>query len=301
MSIVAIINPISGAGADAAVASRRIALVRSEVERRGLRAAIHVTERAGHARDLAAASAAARAELVIVWGGDGTINEAGAGLIGTDTALAVVRAGSGNGLAGALRVPRDPRLALAAALDGRTRTIDAGMMAGRAFFNIAGIGFDARVAKHFNLRAAGSRGAWPYVMIGVREGCRYGAQDYRVQLDGDTRPIRALLIAFANGREYGMGARISPLAELDDGLLDATVVEERSVLARFWHARRLMTGTAHLAPRVFATRITRASVEADDSMEFHVDGEPGVAEGRIDVRIIPGALKVRTADTPGES
>jgi len=301
MSIVAIINPISGAGADAAVASRRIALVRSEVERRGLRAAIHVTERAGHARDLAVASAAAGAELVIVWGGDGTINEAGAGLIGSDTAIALVRAGSGNGLAGALRVPRDPRLALAAALDGRTRTIDAGMMAGRAFFNIAGIGFDARVARQFNLRAAGSRGAWPYLMIGLREGWRYGAQDYRVQLDGDARPIRALLIAFANGREYGMGARISPLAELDDGLLDVTVVEELSVLARFWHARRLMTGTAHLAPGVFAKRITRASVEADGSMEFHVDGEPGVAEGRIDVRVLPGALKVRTADTSGES
>ena len=78
MSIVAIINPISGAGADPAAGARRIALVRSEVERRGRRAEIHVTERTGHAHDLAAASAAAGAELVIVWGGDGTMNEAGA-------------------------------------------------------------------------------------------------------------------------------------------------------------------------------------------------------------------------------
>jgi YegS/Rv2252/BmrU family lipid kinase len=301
MSIVAIINPISGAGADATVASRRIALVRSEVERRGLRATIHLTERAGHARELAAESAAAGADLVIVWGGDGTLNEAGAGLLGSDTAIALVRAGSGNGLAGALRVPRDPRAALADALDGRTRTIDAGMMAGRAFFNIAGIGFDARVAKQFNLRTTGRRGAWPYVVIGVREGCRYGAADYRLELDGQVRRVRALLIAFANGREYGMGARISPLAELDDGLLDATVVEERSVLARFWHAPRLVTGTAHLASGVFATRITTASVEADEPMEFHVDGEPGLAEGRIDVRILPGALKVRTAHASGGS
>lgn len=295
MSIVAIINPISGAGADRTVAGRRIALVHSEAERRGLRAAIHVTERAGHARDLAAASAAAGADLVIVWGGDGTLNEAGTGLLGSDTALGLVPAGSGNGLAGALGVPRHPRAALAVALDGRTRTIDAGMMAGRAFFNIAGIGFDARVAKHFNLRAAGSRGAWPYIVLGVREGCRYRAAHYRVQLDGAPRPVRALLIAFANGREYGMGARIAPGAELNDGLLDATVVDERSVLARFWHARHLMTGTAHLAPGVFTARVTSASVEADGPMEFHVDGEPGVADGRIDVRILPGALKVRTA------
>jgi diacylglycerol kinase (ATP) len=295
MSIVAIINPISGAGADAAAGARRIALVRHELERRGLRAAIHVTERAGHARDLAAASAAAGAELVIAWGGDGTINEVGAGVLHSETAVGLVRAGSGNGLAGALGVPRDPRAALAAALDGPTRVIDAGTMAGRPFFNIAGVGFDARVAKHFNLRAAGRRGGWPYVVLGVREGWRYGAVDYRLHLDGTPCSVRALLIAFANGREYGLGARIAPGAELDDGLLDATIVEERSRLARFWHARHLVTNTAHLAPRVRTVRVTCASIDADGPMEFHVDGEPGLVEGRIEVRILPGALKVRTA------
>jgi diacylglycerol kinase (ATP) len=298
MSIVAIINPISGAGADRAAGARRIALVRSEVERRGLRAVIHVTERAGHAHDLAAASAAAGAELVIVWGGDGTMNEAGAGVLHSETAIALVRAGSGNGLAGALGVPRDPRAALAVALDGGTRTIDAGVMAGRPFFNIAGIGFDARVAKQFNNRAAGRRGAWPYLVLGMREGWRYGAVDYRLQLEGDPGTVRALLIAFANGREYGLGARIAPGAELDDGLLDATIVEERSALARFWHARRLVTGTAHLAPRVRTARVTCASIEAAGTMEFHVDGEPGVADGRIEVRILPAALKIRCARVP---
>src|SRR3954447_6485458 len=208
MSIVAIINPISGAGADGAAGARRIALVRSEVERRGLHAEIHVTERAGHAHHLAAASAAAGAELVIVWGGDGTMNEAGAGVLHSDTAVALVRAGSGNGLAAALGVPRDPRAALAIALDGETRAIDAGLMAGRPFFNIAGIGFDARIATRFNDRAAGRRGAWPYLVLGIREGWQYGALDYRVQLDGEAGQVRALLISFANGREYGLGACI---------------------------------------------------------------------------------------------
>jgi diacylglycerol kinase (ATP) len=295
MSIVAIINPISGAGADPAAASRRVGLVRSEAERRGLGAAIHVTERAGHARDLAMASAAQGADLVIVWGGDGTLNEAGTALLGSDTALGLVPAGSGNGLAAALGVPRDPRAALAVALDGHARRIDAGMMAGRPFFNIAGIGFDAHVARQFNLRAAGHRGTWPYIFLGVREGCRYSASEYRVHLAGQTRSLRALLIAFANGREYGMGARIAPAAELDDGLLDAMIVEERTVLARFWHARYLATGTVHLAPRVTTARVISAVIEAEGFIEFHVDGEPGVAEGHIEVGILPGALKVRTA------
>jgi diacylglycerol kinase (ATP) len=295
MSIVAIINPISGPGADAASAARRVALVRSEAERRGLHADIYLTERAGHARELAAASAAAGTELVIVWGGDGTLNEAGAGLLHSGTAIGLVPSGSGNGLAGALGVPRDPMAALAAAFDGTTRVIDAGMMAGRPFFNIAGIGFDARIAKLFNQRGGGRRGGWPYVVLGVREGCRYRGADYHLQLDGQPQRVRALLLAFANGREYGNGARIAPQAELDDGLLDAIVVGECRVMARFWHARHMAMGTAHLSPIVTITHVTRAIVDTEGPMEFHVDGEPGIADGPIEVEMLPGALKVRTA------
>jgi diacylglycerol kinase (ATP) len=294
MSILAIINPISGAGADPTAAARRVALVRAEAERRGLHVDIYLTERAGHAREIAVAGAAAGVALVIVWGGDGTLNETGAGLLGSNTAIGLVPAGSGNGLAAALGVPRQPVAALAAAFDGATRTIDAGLMNGRPFFNIAGVGFDARVATLFNQRAAGRRGGWPYVVIGVREGCRYRAVDYDLQLDGEARHLRALLIAFANGREYGIGARIAPGAELDDGLLDVAIVEECRVMARFWHARHLAMGTVHLAPNVTTRRLTHAVIEREGPIEFHVDGEPGIAEGRIEVRMLPAALKVRT-------
>jgi diacylglycerol kinase (ATP) len=293
VSIVAIINPISGAGTDPSAAQRRIDAVRGEARRRGMPAEIHLTERAGHARVLASASAAANVDLVIVWGGDGTVNEVGGALIGTDTTLALIPAGSGNGLAAALGTPRDSDAALTAAFDGATRRIDAGLMADQPFFNIAGVGFDARIARLFNERGAGRRGGWPYIAIGLREGCRYGGLHYTIDLDGDRRRVRALLIAFANGREYGMGARIAPLAELDDGLLDLTVVEHRSVVTRFWHARHLAMGSADRAPSVFTKRVTRAVIETDGPMEFHVDGEPGVHHDRIEVRVLPGALKVR--------
>ena len=295
MSIVAIINPISGAGADRDAAARRIALVDAEAKRRGLSADIHLTERAGHARELAAASAAANVDLVIVWGGDGTVNEAGAGLIGSGTTLGLVPAGSGNGLAAALGTPREPLAALALAFDGETRTIDAGMMGERPFFNIAGIGFDARVAALFNARGAGRRGGWPYIVIGVREACRYSGVQYTIDLDGDRRSVHALLVAFANGREYGIGARIAPLAQLDDGLLDATIVETRPVLTRFWHARHMALGTAHRAPSVLTRKIRRAVVDAAVPMEFHVDGEPGIIQGPVEVTVCPAALKVRCA------
>jgi YegS/Rv2252/BmrU family lipid kinase len=293
VSVIAIINPVSGTGADPTVASRRVAMLRDAATRRGIDVEIHLTERAGHARDLATAAVRSGAPLVIAWGGDGTINEVGAALIRTATVLGVVPAGSGNGLAAALAVPRDPAVAVAAAFDGSTSTIDAGMMAGRPFFNIGGVGFDAHIARLFNQRSPGSRGGWPYVTIGVREGCRYTALDYRVSFDDHPRTVRALLIAFANGREYGLGARIAPQAQLDDGVLDATVVEDRSVIARFLDAPYLAFAAAHRARGVTVSQIRKATIEADGPIAFHVDGEAGIVERRLEVQVVPAALRVR--------
>ena len=292
VKIAAIINPVSGAGLDPTIAPRRVALIRSELERDAIESSIALTERAGHARELAAAAVAARADIVIVWGGDGTVNEVGAALIGTDTALGLVRAGSGNGLAAALGVPRDPQVAVRAILSGAIGRIDAGMLGNRPFFNVGGIGFDARVAALFNQRARGSRGRWPYVSIAIREGCRYCAHQYEIELDGDRRRLNAFLMVFANGTEFGMGARIAPGALLDDGLLDATIVEERGVLARFWDARHLAFGTTERAPRVLVRPVRHAIVRSQEPIEFHVDGEPGVAESPIEVTVAPAVLRV---------
>lgn len=298
MRVFAIVNPISGARADPTVATRRVAALRAAAGRRGLDVEILLTERAGHARELAAASVAAGADLVIAWGGDGTINEVGAALIGTSTVLAVVPAGSGNGLAAALAVPRIPEFAIDAAFDGPARTIDAGMMAGRPFFNIGGVGFDARIAHLFNRQPVGRRGKWPYVRLAVAEGFRYSAAEYTLEIDGDVRTLRAFLVAFANGREFGMGARIAPQAALDDGMLDVTIVEHRPVLALFWHARHLATGRPDRAACVSIRQAKTAAISSDRPMEFHVDGETGVARGTIDVRVIPGALTVKVPGLP---
>ena len=292
MKVFAIINPFSGAGMDPTVAERRVALIRAELERRSLVGSIALTERSGHARELAELAVANGADVVIVWGGDGTVNEAGSALLGSKTALGLVRAGSGNGLAAALAVPRDAPAAITSILEGPVHSIDAGMLATRPFFNIAGIGFDARVAALFNERARGSRGRWPYVSIGVREGYRYRGREYEIELDDERQRLRAFLMVFANGQEFGMGARISPGALLDDGLLDATIVEERGVVARFWHARHLAFGTTDRAPRVQVRPVRRALIRTDAPVEFHVDGEPGVVESPVEIKVIPGALRV---------
>lgn len=298
MRIVAVVNPVSGAGLNPNVAAQRVEMIRSELSARGLAADVHLTERRGHARELAQQAADARADLVIVWGGDGTVNEVGGALAGSETPLGLIPAGSGNGLAAALRVPFDPHRAIAVALGDRTLAVDVGRANGEPFFNVAGIGFDAHVAMLFNQRRRGRGGKLPYVVIGVREGCTYAGKEYRITLESGTRPahsmtVRALLIAFANGSEYGMGMRIAPAARLDDGLLEACVVLDRPVLSRFLHARHLATGSIDRAPALIREPVCRAAVEADGDMVYHLDGELAVASGRIAITIDPGALEVK--------
>ncbi len=254
---------------------------------------VHLTERPLHAGELARHAVALGARTVIAWGGDGTINEVGTALAGTGVVLGIVPAGSGNGFASELGIPRRPHAAIDVALRGRDRRIDAGELAGRLFFNIAGIGFDAVVAEQFNLRALGRRGMRPYVQIGLRETFRYRATRYRISLDGEQFSTDALLIAFANGREYGNRIRLAPHARLDDGKLEMMVVQDRGPFARLWSSRYLALGTADKAPGIIARSIESAIIESDDEMLYHLDGEIGRAHGSILVRIRPGLLTVR--------
>ena len=292
--VFAIVNPLSGAGANPDVAATRVALLTRRFEAAGVSGAVHLTERRGHAAELAAAAVARGVRTVLAWGGDGTINEVGSILAGTSIVLGIVPAGSGNGFAAELGVPWQPSDAIDVAIKGRDRQVDAGEIDGRLFFNIAGIGFDAVVAEQFNLRGTlGHRGMGPYVRIGIVETFRYRAATYRVTLDGEEIVSNALVIAFANGREYGNRIRVAPQALVDDGKLEAVVVEDRGPFSRLWTGRHLALGTADQAAGVRLRSIVSARVESDREILYHVDGEVGRAQGSVDVRIRPRLLKVK--------
>src|SRR3954469_10186328 len=297
--VVAIVNPLSGAGASPAVARSRVALLERRFASAGLNGRVHLTERGGHARDLARAALDARAALVIAWGGDGTINEVASTLAGSKTPLGIIPAGSGNGFANDLGLVGDPQRALDIALNGDSRVVDGGEFAGRLFFNIAGTGFDAVVAEQFNMRALGRRGLGPYVRIAAREMLRYKGLRYRVVLDGDEFITTALLIAFANGREYGNRIRLAPGAKMDDGKLEAIVVEDRPILARLWSSRFVALGQIERTPGVIIRAVETATIETEGDVVYHLDGEIARARDRVTVRVLPGALTVRVAASDG--
>lgn len=288
-----IVNPISGARGRPDAGRRRAELARAVLAAEGVDAEVHVTERTGHAFELARDAAGRGASLVFAWGGDGTVNEVGRALAFGRAPLAIVPAGSGNGLARELGVPRHPAAALRAGLRAPDRAIDAGELGGRLFFNTAGIGFDARIAARFNARAQGRRGLLPYLTLAVRELFAYRASEYALSVDGESLRCRALLVAFANARQYGGHAVIAPRARVDDGLLDLVVVEPRAPLRTLWEARRLFTGSLGGAPGVLMRPFTRLEIAAAEPLAFHVDGEPAGGGTTLTARVHPGALRVR--------
>jgi YegS/Rv2252/BmrU family lipid kinase len=291
-SIHIIINPISG-GASPAVAEERAALAQRVCAAAGESAVVAVTDRRGHARELARRAVGSGARLVIAWGGDGTNNEVAQALISTATALGIVRGGSGNGLARELHVSRTPERAIADAIAAQPRRIDVGELGGRLFVNVAGIGLDARIAARFDERFDERlrRGLAGYARVSARELWSYTPASYRI--DGSSQRARpALLVTFANSAQFGNGARIAPHARIDDGLLDLVIFEETSRLATLWGFPRLFTGGIARLRGISTRQITEATVEADAPMMFHVDGEPVQGGTKLEARVRPGALLI---------
>jgi len=288
-----IINPISGAGGRPEVARRRAELAAALMSGNGVAGDIFVTERPGHARELAQAVLAQGVSLVIAWGGDGTVNEVASALAFRDAALAIVPSGSGNGLARELAIPFDPSAAFAVALGGAERVIDAGELDGRLFFNIAGLGLDARVAHQFAAHGLVRRGFVRYLEIAARELFTFEPHEYTIVADTVRVHSRAMIVAIANGRQYGNGALIAPAARLDDGRLDVVVVDHRSLFATMREVPKLFRGTLGQARGVRMLTASTVEVTSTEQVRYHVDGEPFVGGATIHAQIRPSALRVR--------
>jgi diacylglycerol kinase family enzyme len=183
-----------------------------------------------------------------------------------------------------------PERAIADALQAVPRAMDLGEIDGRLFANLAGIGFDAHIASKF--AAATRRGFAGYAWITARALTSYVPQHYRVTTGGVETRHCAILVTIANSAQFGNNARIAPGARVDDGELDLVVMEERSRIATMCRLPRLFTGTVARVPGCTIRRVREVTIESDQPMMYHVDGEPVQGGTRLRARIHPGALMI---------
>jgi YegS/Rv2252/BmrU family lipid kinase len=293
--ISVVINPVAGVrGGSLDRARRRAEQAFDLITAEGGEPEILITERHGHARELARGAVERGSRLVIAWGGDGTVNEVAAGLAFTDVALGIIPAGSGNGLARMLAMPADPRAALPRLMHGRDQPIDVGEANGHLFVNVAGVGFDAHVAGCFARLGRARRGFLKYAAIVLTELGRYRPQSYMLELDAEAANCdAAFLLSFANGRQWGNGAVIAPQARLDDGLLDAVLVRTDSRASVLRAIPKLFAGTIERVRGVTIRRVRAARVSSDRPLVMHVDGEAVECGDTLTVQVHPSVLRLR--------
>lgn len=288
MRVRAILNPRAGLRARRALAALRGGLPSWEpIE-------IALTQGPGHATQLAHESAERGDAAVLAVGGDGTVNEVAAGLLGSRTALGVIPMGSGNGLARTLSLPLKPEGALNALEHAVVRRMDVGRANGGLFLNVAGAGFDAAVGEdfHHHGRRGGRRGVLTYVRLSAARVFSYVPGTYVLRAGDVTFEGRALVIAFVNGRQYGGGAVLSPKGRLDDGVFDVALIEAAPAWELLLGAPRLFLGGLESFRPFRLLRATEAVLESPAPFPHHRDGEPEPAVSRLAVRIEARALDV---------
>jgi len=203
----------------------------------------------------------------------------------------VLPAGSGNGFCRSLKIPVQPEQALDVIFNPEFRLIDSGVINDSHFFGVAGFGLDAQIASDFqSLRI---RGLIPYFFSGIQTFFSYRSKAYTITAENETYNVRLLVLAIANTKEYGNGARIAPQADFSDGILDICMLEPLSAIQAARHLKHLFKGNISLLRQYKAFTAQEINIEINDTkINFHTDGEPGVSNIPVHVRILPKSLKV---------
>lgn len=312
MKPLVVVNPTSGGGAT----GRTWRAMRGTIEAALGPVEVATTERAGHATDLAREAALAGHPLVIAIGGDGTIHEAVNGLMqakaggyGTKAdavQLGIIGQGTGGDFRKSLGLEHRLDRYLDAIKSGHETPIDVGKFTGGGkathyFVNILSAGMGGLVDQYVrsSSRLLGGKAAYFGASLRALVGSRVGHVILKVTRDGKTEEhrLKTLMLAVCNGRYFGAGMHIGPMAKLDDGLLDVVVLGETSKLAFSALSRVIydgkhigQPGNAHLvAERV---ELDLANEDARGTFLLDVDGEP-MGPLPVTIEVVPKALVVR--------
>jgi diacylglycerol kinase (ATP) len=286
-----IVNPTSGGGRGWRVLGQAAPLLRKA----GLAPEIVVCTNGDEPGALARQAAVAGHRLVVAVGGDGQAAAVAAGLVGSDTTFAILPAGSANDYARTLGLPRGN---VAAAVDaiaaGKTARVDTVRVtvAGRErhFLNVIGTGFDAVVAGRAE-KIPVLRGTGRYVLALMAELPRFKAATITLDVDGETRELRAMMVAIAKGNSYGGGMRVAPSATLDSGRLEVCIVGEISKPAFLRAFPRVFRGTHVTHPAVTMLTGREVRLAADRPLRLIGDGE-WFGELPATVKVDPASLTV---------
>ena len=285
---IVIYNPISGKGkgqlaADAIKISKLNELFQLEICK---------TEYLGHAKEIALKGIEEGVLYFIAIGGDGTINEVGSVLKGTQAAMGMIPMGSGNGLAKHIGMSTDYKQAINQIYTAKISSIDTLTINNRFALNVSGLGFDGYVAYHFNHN--GKRGLSTYTKIGLREYFRYPLQEFEITFDNQKKQVKKHMLVIANASQFGNAAIIAPTADLTDGIIELVAVELPPVLNIPGMLYRLFNGKLKDNKYIQTYKCKSLVAKSKIPVHLHIDGESMEPVNEINVSIEPKSLFILT-------
>lgn len=291
MKTLFIINPVSGKG-KGRVPMRMIKAIDTLYKEANVEFGIRIWDRPDSIDDLLEEAMEGDWKVIVAVGGDGTINEIGKRLVGTDKVLGIIPRGSGNGFARHLGISRRPREAVGQLLGAHVVKMDTGFFGGVPFMNAAGIGIDAEVAARF--AKAKTRGIKTYVRLATKTFIDFKSFHCRMVVD-DGREYEIenmLLVDIANGTEWGGGAKISPMSHVSDGWLEAIILKKTPIMKVPKLVRLLFEGRIYKHPAVKIIRGKKFEIYRAKAGNAHVDGEPIELEEKIVCEINEASVSI---------
>ncbi len=284
--LVFIINPKSGVDREKAIQSA----IDGYLDHQQFSYEIMHTQYAKHGTELAKTAAAKSAFAVVAVGGDGSVNDIVQGLLGSNTALAIIPKGSGNGMARTMEIPLEEKEAIQIINRGNTIKMDIGFANDAPFISNAGVAFDALISKKFSRSTR--RGLMVYSWLVTRYMWTYREWDWHITIDGEHHKEKAFIINIANGKQFGYDFKIAPDASWTDGFLDVVVVRKFPKILGGLMALRLANGTINKSAYVRHYRAKEVTVTHPELRLMQTDGDAHPSANKVHFRIQPAALNV---------
>lgn len=227
------------------------------------------------------------AERVIAAGGDGTVKLAAECLTGTDIPLAILPAGSANGMATELQIPAGVDEALQLAIGGVPTKVHAVLVNGEFCIHLADLGFNAFLVKKFD--SLSHRGMLGYAKAAWHALWNHRKMEVTLKMEEGTVTSQAAMVVIANGTMYGTGVKINPVGELTDDLFEVVLVKEYS-LAEVLKMRFSRRGFNPKKVEFFQTRELR--IRSKHPAHLQVDGEYQGKVQTLEAKLIPAAIQL---------
>lgn len=288
IKILFIINPISGVGKKNTIPP----LIESILDKTKFQWDIKYTERRKHGFDIANENKD-KFNAIVAVGGDGSVNEIGSALIGTNCALGIIPCGSGNGLARHLNIPLKAKPAIERIASFQLQKMDTGTLNGVPFLGTCGFGFDGYIANKFD--EFGKRGFLSYIKLVSSAYGKYGNSTFTVNGSDVSIKQDAFLCSIANSSEFGNGFNIAPSAKTNDGQFELVLMERFPLVEAPFIIKKFFGKSIHKSKFYKILPFTQhinVKVNGPHPPYFHIDGEPLKGSTEFNVSINPLSLNI---------